>query len=30
MHTGVAAPAPEADVLTETALSLLQNLVTLL
>jgi len=30
LHTEIAAPAPEADVLTETALSLLQNLLTLL
>lgn len=30
MHTGIAAPAPEGDVLTETALSLLQNLLALL
>jgi len=30
MHTDIAAPAPGEDVLTETALSLLQNLLTLL
>ena len=30
MHTDIAAPAPDGDVVTEIALSLLQNLVTLL
>jgi len=30
MHTDIAAPAPGEDVLTETALSLLQNLLSLL
>ena len=30
IHTGIAAPVPEGDALTEIALSILQNLVTML